>query len=137
VNHENWARDRWSSGQFRDGSRDKERSIVGAVEGETSSEEGAEVCVTEWVEVPEGNPVTCSFLKLGSGKKDDMKFTFDVSKCDKLFDMLLQNKVIRLKGGHVILAAEQLARRKYCKWHDSFPIQLTNVIISVGRSNRL
>jgi hypothetical protein len=49
-----------------------------------------------------------------------MKFMFDVSKCDKLFNVLLQNKVIRLKGGHVIPAAEQLAHRKYCKWHNSF-----------------
>jgi hypothetical protein len=59
--------------------------------------------------------MVCSFLKPGSGKMDDMTFTIDVSKCDKLFDVLLQNKVIRLKGGHVIPAAEQLARRKYCK----------------------
>jgi hypothetical protein len=49
-----------------------------------------------------------------------LKFTFDVTKCDKLFDVLLQNKVIRLKGGHVIPTAEQLAQKKYCKWHDSF-----------------
>jgi hypothetical protein len=28
-----------------------------------------------------------------------MKFTFDVTKCDKLFYLLLQNNIIRLKGG--------------------------------------
>jgi hypothetical protein len=93
---------------------------VGAVDGEASSNEDAEVCVADWVETSKGKPVACSFLKPGSGKKDEMRFTFDVSKCDKLFDMLLHNKVIRLKGGHVIPAAEQLAHRKYCKWHDSF-----------------
>jgi hypothetical protein len=49
-----------------------------------------------------------------------MKFTFDVTKCDKLFDLQLQNNIIRLKGGHVIPTVEQLARKKYCKWHDSF-----------------
>jgi hypothetical protein len=54
------------------------------------------------------------------GKKDDLKFTFDVTKCDKLFYVLLQNKVIKLKGGHVMPTAEQLAQKKYCKWHDSF-----------------
>jgi hypothetical protein len=43
-----------------------------------------------------------------------------VSKCDKLFDVLLQNNVIRLKGGHEIPPAEQLAQKKYYKWHDSF-----------------
>jgi hypothetical protein len=33
--------------------------------------------------------MVCSFLKPGSGKMDDMTFTIDVSKCDKLFDVLL------------------------------------------------
>ena len=34
--------------------------------------------------------------------------------------MLLQNKVIRLREGHVIPTLEQLANKKYCKWHDSY-----------------
>jgi hypothetical protein len=49
-----------------------------------------------------------------------MKFMFDVSKCDKLFDVLLQNNAINLKVGHTIPTAKQLAQKKYCKWHDSF-----------------
>jgi hypothetical protein len=118
--HENRARDSRSSSQFREGSRDKEWSTVGAVDGEVSSDEDIEVCMAEWVETSKGKLVTCSFFKPGSGKKYEIKFTFDVSKCDKLFDVLLQNKVIRLKGGHVIPTAEQLARKKYCKWHNSF-----------------
>jgi hypothetical protein len=43
-----------------------------------------------------------------------MKYTFDVSKCDKLFDVLVQGGVIRLKESHVIPAAELLAIKKYC-----------------------
>jgi hypothetical protein len=61
-----------------------------------------------------------SFSEAGRGKKDEMKFTFDMSKCDKLFNVLLQNNVIRLKGGHVIPTIDQLERRKYYKWHNSF-----------------
>lgn len=57
--------------------------------------------------------MACSFLKPDPGKKDEMKFMIDVSKCDKLFDALLQNNVIRLKGGHVIPTVEQLAQKKY------------------------
>jgi hypothetical protein len=49
-----------------------------------------------------------------------MKYTFDVSKCDKLFDILLQNNIIRLREGHVIPPPEQLAKKDYCKWHNSF-----------------
>jgi hypothetical protein len=49
--------------------------------------------------------VKCSFLQPELGKKGEMKFTFDVSKCDRLFDVLLQNNVSKLKGGHVIPTA--------------------------------
>jgi hypothetical protein len=49
-----------------------------------------------------------------------MKFTFDVSKCDRLFDVLLQNGVIRLSEGHIIPPVVQVMRGKYCKWHGPF-----------------
>jgi hypothetical protein len=90
------------------------------VEENPASDEYAEICIAQWVDAPKNKPITCSFLRPEPGKNEKMKFTFDVSKCDKLFDMLLQNNVIKLKGGHVISYVEQLTRRKYCKWHDSF-----------------
>jgi hypothetical protein len=49
-----------------------------------------------------------------------MKFTLDVTKFDKLFDVLLQNKVIRLSEGHAVLPPEQAVKGKYCKWHGTF-----------------
>jgi hypothetical protein len=76
--------------------------------------------VAKWVDTPKGKPVAYSFLKLGPMQREEMKFMFGVSKCNKLFDVLLQNHVIKLKGGHVIPLAEQLVRRRYCKWNDSF-----------------
>jgi hypothetical protein len=48
------------------------------------------------------------------------KFTFDVSKCDKLFHVLGQGGVIKLTKGHDIPTPENLTRKKYCKWHDSY-----------------
>jgi hypothetical protein len=53
-------------------------------------------------------------------KRDEIKFIFNVTKCDKLFDILLQNKFIRLSEGHTIPPQEQLAKGKYCKWHGTF-----------------
>jgi hypothetical protein len=53
-----------------------------------------EVCTAEWVDMPKSKLVTCPFLKPGPGKKDEMQFTFDLTKCDKFFDVLLQNNVI-------------------------------------------
>jgi hypothetical protein len=61
-----------------------------------------------------------SFLNTNMGRKDEMRFTFDVSKCDKLFDVLVQGGVIKLKEGHNVPTLESLAKKNYCKWHDSY-----------------
>jgi hypothetical protein len=109
VLHENQANR--SQSRFREGSKDKERSTIGTVEEDEHSEDEGEVCVTEWVDVASNKPITCSFLKPGPRKKDEMRFTFDIMKCEKLFGVLLQNNIIKLKGGHVIPTAEQLAQK--------------------------
>jgi hypothetical protein len=49
-----------------------------------------------------------------------MRYTFDVSKCDCLFDLLLRGGVIRLTKGHIIPSADILAKKTYGKWHDSY-----------------
>jgi hypothetical protein len=43
-----------------------------------------------------------------------MGYTFVVSKCDKLYDVLVQGGVIRSKEGHVIPTADLIAKRMYC-----------------------
>jgi hypothetical protein len=90
------------------------------IEGEAEGEEDNEICVAEWVETPGDKPISFSFLKPNGGRRDEMKYTFDVSKCDRLFDMLLRGGVIRLIEGHVLPSADMLAKKKYCKWHDSY-----------------
>ena len=51
-------------------------------------------------------PFACPALKPTPAKREEIKYTFDVSKCDKIFDMLLQGKLIRLREGHVIPSPE-------------------------------
>jgi hypothetical protein len=51
-------------------------------------------------------------------RRDEMKYTFHVSKCDRLFNWLLRGGDIRLTKGHVLPSADMLAKKKYCKWHD-------------------
>jgi hypothetical protein len=46
-----------------------------------------------------------------------MKFIFDVSRCDKIFDKLLSIRKIKLS--HTIPSIEDLKKRAYCKWHNS------------------
>jgi hypothetical protein len=50
-----------------------------------------------------------------------MRYTFDVSKCDHLSDLVLRGGVIRLIEGHIIPLTNAiiLAKKTYCKWHDS------------------
>jgi hypothetical protein len=53
-------------------------------------------------------------------KREDIKYNFDFSKCDRVFDTLVQGKIIRVRDGHVIPPPEELAGRSYCKWHNCF-----------------
>jgi hypothetical protein len=58
--------------------------------------------------------VSCPF-----GKKEPEKFGFDITKADKIFDLLLQQKQIKLSQFYTIPSAEELERMKYCKWHNA------------------
>jgi hypothetical protein len=93
---------------------------------EADDEEGNEICVAEWVEKPRDKPISCSFLKPNGGWREEMRYTFDVSKCDRLFVLLLWGGVIWLTEGHIIPNADILGNKTYCKWHYSY-IHTTNV----------
>jgi hypothetical protein len=88
-----------------------------------SSDDDAEleVCAAEWNWPAKSKPITCSALKPArKSRQDDMKFTFDVAKCDRIFDWLLQEKVIQLGPNHVIPSPDELKKRAYCKWHNVY-----------------
>jgi hypothetical protein len=53
-----------------------------------------------------------------STQKEKVKFTFNIAKCDKIFNELLKHGNIKLS--HIILLVEELKGRIYCKWHGSF-----------------
>ena len=52
------------------------------------------------------------------GQKEPEKFSFDITKADRIFDFLLQEGQIKLSPNHVIPSAEELKKIKYCKWHN-------------------
>jgi hypothetical protein len=66
-----------------------------------------------------------------------MKFTFDVTKCDKLFIVLLQNNIIRLSELYVLPSPGQAAKGKYYKWHNTLSHNTKIAITSIGRCNQL
>jgi hypothetical protein len=87
--------DHAKSSRFGDNAnKDKGKHHVNFVDEEANIEEANEICVAEWVDKPKDKPISCSFLKPNGGWREEMRYTFDVSKCDSLFDLLLQGGVI-------------------------------------------
>jgi hypothetical protein len=88
---------------------------------ESSGDEKADMCVAEWSWASKSKPFVCSSLKQASkSRQDEILFTFDVTKCDRIFDYLLQEKQIKLSSNHVIPSSEQLKKHAYYKWHNSY-----------------
>jgi hypothetical protein len=60
---------------------------------ESSDDEDADMCVAKWSWGSKSKPFLCSALKSASkSRQDEMHYTFDVTKCDRIFDYLLQEK---------------------------------------------
>jgi hypothetical protein len=74
---------------------------------ESSDDEEADKCIAEWSLGSRSKPFICSSLKQASkSRKDEISYTFDIAKCDSIFDYLLQKKQIKLPSGHVIPSPE-------------------------------
>ena len=71
------------------------------------------VASTEWIQNNKKS-VMCSF-----GKKKPESFGFDITKANKIFDLLLSKGLIKLKPYHKIPLEEELKNMKYCKWHNA------------------
>ena len=88
-------------------------------ESNYSDDEDNNVYAAEFAWPSNNKSCTCGSLKpIQKNRQDNIKFTFDVSKCDRIFDEL--NKLGHIKLSHAIPPLEELKRRAYCKWHNSF-----------------
>jgi len=87
-------------------------------DSDSSDDESKEVYVAEFVWPSKAKPDSVPSLKpIQKNRAEELKFTFDVSKCDWIFDELLKNGNIRLS--HAIPSPEELKQHAYCKWHNS------------------
>ena len=78
-----------------------------------------DVYTTEFVLSSKAKPYTCNALKpIRKNRDEEIKFTFERSKCDKIFDFLLQDK--RISIAHTLPPFEELKWCDYCKYHNSF-----------------
>ena len=53
------------------------------------------------------------------GKKEPESYGFDITKADKIFDLLLSEGLIKLKPYHKIPSEDELKNMKYYKWHNA------------------
>ena len=96
------------------------RSSVHTLEcnSDCSDDESKDVYAAEFVWPSQAKPFTCSALKPIHKNRQDEKFTFDVSKCERIFDELY--RIGYVKMSHTLPPLEELKRRAYCKFHNTF-----------------
>jgi hypothetical protein len=89
------------------------------IECDSSDDGSADVYAAEFIWPIKAKSSACSSLQpVQKNRQEEIKFTFNVAKCDKIFDELLKNGNIKLT--HTIPPINELKRRAYCKWHNSF-----------------
>jgi hypothetical protein len=120
--------------RFKETSKSVARTIH-LVERDDSDDESANVYTVEFVWPTKAKYFACSsFQPIQKNWQQETKFTFNVAKCDRIFDELLKNGNIKLT--HTIPPMDELKRRAYCKWHNYFPMPPMVVMFFVDRNNR-
>jgi hypothetical protein len=85
----------------------------------SSDDESKKVYAAEIVWPKQAKSSACSSLQpVQKKRQEEVKFTFNDGKCDKIFDELLKNGNIKIN--HTVPPADKLKHRAYYKWHNSF-----------------
>ncbi|KAI5351274.1 hypothetical protein L3X38_004165 [Prunus dulcis] len=102
-----------------------------------------EVSVAKVVQIK--NPITCKAItrqgkerrnkpSLTRGlvpyKQKHKSYSFDLSKAESIFNELLRGKVIKLDDKHVFPKWEEMKRKIFYKWHNSFSHAINNCVQS-------
>jgi hypothetical protein len=104
--------------RYKETSKSVTRTIH-LVERDSSDDESADVYTTELDWPTKAKSSACSSLQsVQKNRQEEVKFTFNVAKCDKIFDELL--KIGNIKLIHTISPIDELKRLVYCKWHNYF-----------------
>ena len=82
-------------------------------------DESTYVYTAELVWPTQAKPLACFSLQpVQKNRWKEVKFIFNVTKCDKIFDKLLKRGNIKVT--HTISSLDELKRRTYYKWHNYF-----------------
>jgi hypothetical protein len=83
----------------------------------------------EFIRSPYDKANTCASLK----PTYKVKFTFDVDKCDRMFDGLLRQG--KLKIPHTMPLLHKIKKRAYCKFHHSYLMIPMITILFIDKYN--
>jgi hypothetical protein len=93
LNYESQAKESRSFPRTSDKPRNERHVNTVEYSSESSDDEEADMCIAKWSWGSKSKPFICSTLKPASkSRQDEMHYTFDVTKCDRIFDYLLQEK---------------------------------------------
>ena len=105
------------------GKKPKSKSIVKSdddivISSKLSDVRSTRKGIAEWDEKSE--PFVCSALKPSPQKLrlEKIKYTFDLTLCDDLFDILLEKNFIKPFGHKVLLSSLDAKEQNYCMWHN-------------------
>ncbi|RYR26745.1 hypothetical protein Ahy_B02g061050 [Arachis hypogaea] len=118
--------------KYRNEQRSKSRPFtqkekVAYVTMESSEEELDFETEIDLAELKKGPPYVCSLLKkLSSSEKSNdsklksgKKYSFDISKSNQIFDVLLKDKQLVLPEGRILLSVKDLKGKPYFKFHQA------------------
>ena len=89
------------------------------VDYDSSDDESSDVFAAEFVWPSKAKSLACdALMPVQKNRQDDIKFTFDVAKCDRIFDELHKGGYIKLS--HTLPPLDEVKRRAFCKWHNSY-----------------
>jgi hypothetical protein len=98
----------------------------------SSSDESNGVYAAEFIWPSKANSYCCDSLNpLHKNQQGLVKFTFNIAKCDKIFDEL--HKVGCIKMSHITPPLDELKRRAYYRCHNSYSHATNNYNIFHGQ----
>ncbi|XP_059623179.1 uncharacterized protein LOC132266344 [Cornus florida] len=63
------------------------------------------------------------------GADSSKSYSFDISKAEQIFDLLMADKQLIFTAGHKIPSASEMAEKEYCKFHNSWKHSTNNCVI--------
>jgi hypothetical protein len=104
-------------------------------DSDSSINESNDVYVVEFYWPSKAKSYSCDSLKpIHKNRQEKIKFTFDVAKCDKIFDEL--HKASCIKMSHIVSYLDELKQKLIVGGIIPFLMLLMIVMFSINRSNR-